>query len=432
MLKISRPDVEFTSITEFPVANRFIKLPIQNYLELNAGEEEDQTNNAQRALINAINNPKYRFVCAALARRLGKTYIANIIAHLVTLMPGVDVLIMSPNYSLSTISFELQRKMINKFGIEILRDNLKDRIIELSNGSTVRMGSVTQVDSNVGRSYTCIIFDECALSSAGKDAFNVALRPTLDKPNSKAIFISTPRGKKNWFSEFYNRGYSTEFPQWVSLHADYKENPRMTEADVAEARLSMSRAEFEQEYCASFNTFAGAIYQFESSDVIEFIPELTDEVEVFAGMDPGYRDETAFIVVAYVPSEDCFYIIDEYLKAEATTNKHAEAITELRDKYGIENIFIDSAAAQTSADFAYTYDISTTKAKKAVLPGIAAVQAIIENRRLKVHCSCIHTLEALDQYQWDMSETLTKNKPEHNKASHMADALRYALYTFTL
>jgi hypothetical protein len=437
MLNISRDDVERSVITEFPVSERLIKIPIQNYLSLAAGDKEEQTNDAQRALINAINNPKYRFVCAALARRLGKTYIANIIGHLVTLVPNCNVLIMSPNYALSTISFELQRGMINKFGLEIVRDNLKDKVIELTNGSTIRMGSVGQVDSSVGRSYDLIIFDEAALSSKGKDAFNVALRPTLDRPGSKAIFISTPRGKKNWFSEFYNRGYSDDYPNWVAIHADYKENKRMTEADVLEAKRSMSKAEFEQEYMASFNVYEGAIYNLDDTDVLDYLPDLRrDDVEIFAGLDPGYRDETAFVVIAYVGEEDCFYVIDEYLAKEATTKAHAEAIQALIDEYNIELIFIDAAAAQTAADLAYTYDIPTSKAKKAVLPGIAHVQTIVETGRLKVHADCLHMLDSLSQYQWDKDETasgaLTKDKPLHNHASHMADALRYALYTFNL
>ena len=119
MLKISRPDVDSTALTEFPLADRFIKLPIENYLKLLG--VWDSMNGPQVALINAINNPKYRFVCAALARRLGKTYIANIIAQLVSLVPGCNVLIISPNYNLSSISFELQRKFIRHFDLEIER-----------------------------------------------------------------------------------------------------------------------------------------------------------------------------------------------------------------------------------------------------------------------------------------------------------------------
>ena len=429
MLTISRPDVASDEIVEFSAKERFIKLPIKNYLKLLGIDKT--VNRPQIALINAVNDPKYRFICAALARRLGKTYIANVIGQLVTLVPGCNVLIISPNYSLSTISFELQRRLVNHFDLEIERDNLKDRVLELTNGSTVRMGSVAQVDSCVGRSYDLIIFDEAALGKDGEAAFNVALRPTLDKPNSKAIFISTPRGKKNWFSNFFHRGFSSDFPEWVSITADYKENERMSESDVIEAKKSMSKAEFEQEYMASFVTYEGQIFGFDNADIIDYIPEGSG-IEFIAGLDPGYRDETAFIVLAYVYSEDCFYVVDEYIRKEATTDKHAEAIQELMTKYGIETIFIDPAAAQFSADLAYLYDIATMKAKKAVLEGIAYCQTIVDSHRLKVNSNCVNTLEALDQYQWDTNENLIKDKPLHNHASHMMDAMRYALYTYTI
>lgn len=433
MLVVSRPDVDCDAITEFPPESRFIKLPIVNYLKLL--DIWDSVNRPQVALINAVNDPKYRFVCAALARRLGKTYIANVIGQLVTLVPGSNVLIISPNYNLSGISFELQRKLIRHFDLEVARDNLKDKIIELENGSTIRMGSLSTVDSCVGRSYDLIIFDEAALGEGGEAAFNVALRPTLDKPNSKAIFISTPRGKQNWFSQFWNRGFDPNFPEWVSLQADYSENTRMAESDVAEARRSMSKAEFEQEYMASFTTYEGQIYDFKDSDTFSELPPEVMEArncEFFAGCDPGYRDATAFVVVCYSWDTDTFYVVDEYLESEATTEQHAAKFRELCERWGVETIFIDSAAAQFSADLAYQYDLATTRAKKDVLPGIAYTQTLVAQGRLRVAAHCRHVLEMMDQYAWDNKEGLTKERPKHNQYSHMADALRYALYTYTL
>ena len=242
MLTISREDIVSDYLMNFIEHDRFIKLPIDGYMELLGIEP----NSSQTAIINALNNPKYRFVCAAVSRRQGKTYIANIIGQLVSLVPGSHILLMSPNYSLSQISFDLQRNLIKHFGLEVVKDNAKDKVIELSNGSTVRMGSVNQVDSVVGRSYDLIIFDEAALVN-GKDAFNVALRPTLDKENSKALFISTPRGRNNWFAEFWYRGFSDEYPQWASVKATYHENPRLSEEDIAEARKTMSIAAFYRE-----------------------------------------------------------------------------------------------------------------------------------------------------------------------------------------
>jgi len=426
MLDVSRKDILSNSMMEFNPMDRFIKLPIDSYLDLLG----TTPNSAQIALINAINNPKYRFVCAALSRRQGKTYITNVIGQLVSLVPNSHILIMSPNYALSQISFDLQRQLIKHFDLEVVRDNAKDKVIELSNGSTIRMGSVNQVDSTVGRSYDLIIFDEAALAD-GKDAFNVALRPTLDKENAKAVFISTPRGRNNWFADFYNRGYSEEFNDWASIKATYHENPRFSKEDIEEAKRAMSAAEFAQEYLADFNTYEGQVWNFDFETCVADLSQLdTSKMDVFAGLDVGYKDPTALCVIAYDWEEEKFYLVNEYLNAERTTEQHASEIQVLIDKYRIDYIYIDSAAQQTRFDFAQNYDISTINAKKSVLDGIAHAAAIIDNDRLIVDQRCRETLACVDQYQWDPNPNLMREKPKHNMASHMADALRYALYTF--
>ena len=138
------------------------------------------------------------------------------------------------------------------------------------------------------------------------------------------------------------------------------------------------------------------------------------------------------MVIAYSEADNCFHIVDEYLKSEATTDKHAHEFRELMAKWGVEVVFIDSAAAQFASDLAYNYDISTTKAKKDVLPGIAYVQTLVEQGRLKIAPHCEHSLAVMDQYRWDPKETLQREKPLHDEYSHMADAIRYALYTFTI
>ena len=425
-IEISRRDIVSDELYNLQSETRFLKLAVAPYLELLGVTPLP----SQVAIINAINNPKYRFVCAAVSRRQGKTYIANIIGQLVSLVPNSNILIMSPNYALSQISFDLQRSLIKHFDLEVVKDNAKDKVIELSNGSTVRMGSVNQVDSCVGRSYDLIIFDEAALAD-GRDAFNVALRPTLDKDNSKAIFISTPRGRNNWFAEFFDRGFNDEFAEWCSIRATYKDNPRMSELDISEAKKSMSDAEFRQEYEADFNTYEGQIWNFNHEECIVNNESLeTKSMDVFAGLDVGYRDPTAFCVIAYDWDEEKYFVLDEYLDAEKTTEQHAEVIQSMITKWDIDYIYIDSAAQQTRFDFAQNYDISTINAKKSILDGIGHVAGIVDNDKLLVDQRCSEVLSCLDQYQWDPNPNLAKEKPKHNRASHMADALRYALYSF--
>jgi len=425
-IEISRRDITGDNILELQSETRFIKLPIPPYLDLLGVEPLP----SQVAIINAINNPKYRFVCAAVSRRQGKTYIANIIGQLVSLVPGSNILIMSPNYALSQISFDLQRNLIKHFDLEVTKDNAKDKVIEISNGSTIRMGSVNQVDSCVGRSYDLIIFDEAALAD-GRDAFNVALRPTLDKPNSKAIFISTPRGRNNWISEFYHRGYSDEFEEWCSIRATYRDNPRMTESDIKEARKSMSEAEFKQEYEADFNTYEGQIWKFNFEECTADLSNLdTSRMDVFAGLDVGFKDPTAMCVIAYDWDAEKYYLLAEYLNSERTTEQHAEEIQKLIDLYDIDYIYIDSAAQQTRFDFAQNYGISTINAKKSVLDGISHVASLMDNDKIIIDQMQKECLTCVDAYQWDPNPNLIKEKPRHNMASHMADALRYALYSF--
>jgi hypothetical protein len=425
-VKISRADVTSDKIIE-GLPNAFLKLPISALLE----ELKIKPLPSQIAIINAIN--KYRFVCAAISRRQGKTYIANIIGHCVSLVPGSNILIMSPNYSLSQISFELQRNLIKYSNIETPKDNAKDKVIELVNGSTIRMGSVNQVDSVIGRSYDLIIFDEAAIAD-GEEAFNVRLRPTLDKDNSKAIFISTPRGKNNWFSKFYERGFDSQFPEWCSIHATWRDNPRMSLEDVEEARASMSKDEFNQEYNADFRNYLGQIWSINEDCIREhnITPDDRGKIDVLAGLDLGFRDPTAMIVIGYNYEEDMYYVLDEYFHTAKTTSTHAENIQKFITKWDIDFIYIDSAAQQTRYDLARDYDIATINAnKKSVTDSIGFVGSIIEQDRLIVPPSMKETLKSLDGYHWDPNPNLVKEKPAHTMASHMADALRYALYSHT-
>jgi len=334
----------------------------------------------------------------------------------------------SPNYNLSNISFDLQRNLIKQFDLEIEKDNAKDRVIELSNGSTIRLGSVNQIDSVVGRSYDFVLFDEAALAD-GETAFNVAIRPTMDKPNSKALFISTPRGRNNWFSKFFNRGFNDDFAEWVSIKATWHDNPRASEEDIDEARRSMSEAEFKQEYEADFNIFEGQIWNFNYEKCVQDLTDMDCRgMDIISGLDVGFKDPTAYCVLAF--DGEKFYVLEEYYAAERTTEEHASYLSEIMERRDVDYCFIDAAAAQTRFDLAQNYDITTTNAKKSVLDGIGMVASLVDNDKLIVHQSCQEVLRCLDQYRWDPNPNLMREKPLHDSSSHMADALRYALYSF--
>ena len=439
-MQVSRPYVNYTEILEFDVEKRFLKLPVSGFLEVSGIEPIDP----QIALINALNDPRHRFVVACLSRRTGKTFIANTVAFLKSLEPNTNVLIVSPNFSLTNISWNEQLKMIEEHGVEVKSKNKTEKEMHFHNGSMIKFGSISSVNSLVGRSYDLILFDEAALDGAGRDAFNIQLRPTLDRENSKAIFISTPRGL-NYFHEFYMRGFDTDSitgldslePEWVSIHSTWHDNPRNNLKDIDSAKRGMSRAEFKQEYEADFTTFEGQIY--EAFDVDKHVKDLSGmdwfsdpyRYDTIMGIDPGYKDATGALILKYDTDKDIFYAVWDYEFSQRTTREHAKIFFENYEKHDVDMIYCDSAAAQFRQDMAVEYELPSNKAKKSVLDGLAYCQSLIDNNKLIVDEKCEDLILMLTNYRWDPNDALSKPKPKHDKFSHLADALRYALYSYS-
>ena len=85
----------------------------------------------------------------------------------------------------------------------------------------------------------------------------------------------------------------------------------MSEQDIVEARKSMSDAEFRQEYEADFNTYEGQVWNFDFEQCVQDLSQLDiQHMDVFAGLDVGYKDPTAFCVIAYDWETEKFYLID--------------------------------------------------------------------------------------------------------------------------
>jgi hypothetical protein len=206
----------------------------------------------------------------------------------------------------------------------------------------------------------------------------------------------------------------------------------------------MSHAEFEQEYLANFVTFEGQIWSLSNDDIVDLTVKKVGvaadpaRYEIIAGLDLGFRDQTALVVILVeqdAEGRNQYYIIDEYVSTHRSTAAHAKEIGARVDHWELDWIYADAAAAQTRFDLAATYDINTVAAVKSVQDGIGAVAAVIDNHRLKVHEDCIESIYALRNYKWKgkvegNAWNIEQEKPEHNRASHCADAIRYAIYTF--
>jgi len=381
-------------------------------------------NEGQQAMLDGLEEK--RFWVHVAGRRTGKSYGAAILAFAKLLEPNQQVMVVAPNFSLSSIIWDYVTDLIKLMGIEVDKFNQKDKVVKLINGSVFRLLSANNRDSLVGRAANLLIIDEAAIIP--NDEYYIRdLRPALSTfKDSRCLWISTPRGKGNYLYNYYMRGQDDEFAEWGSAIYTWRSNPMLSEKDVEEARRSMTRAMFLQEYECEWTTTESQIYEFldENKHIIEC--DKQKYVEVIAGLDVGYRDENVFVVIGF--DGTAYYVLDEYVSKESTTSELANVIQEKIDQWRIDNIYIDSAAQQVKADFAYDYDIFTTNAIKSVNDGINFLQTLIEQDNLFFDVEGgAHTFHAMSSYKWNVNTEIPK--PQHDWASHPCDAIRYAIYT---
>ena len=383
-----------------------------------------QFNESQKAMIDGLN--ENRFFVHIAARRTGKSYAAAILAFGKLLEPGQQVMVVAPNFSLSSIIWDYVTDLIKQLEIEVDRFNQKDKVVRLINGSVFRLLSANNRDSLVGRAANLLIVDEAAIIP-NEEYFTRDLRPALSTfKDSRCLWISTPRGKGNYLYNYYLRGSDQEYSDWGSALFTWRSNPLLSENDVKEARRAVSKALFAQEYECEWTTTEPQIYEAldEGKHVGEYVGERFSEV--IAGLDVGYRDDNVFVVIGF--DGKSYYIIDEYVSKESTTSELAARIQEKMDEWSIDTIYIDSAPQQLKADFAYDYDIYCENAVKSVNAGINYLQVLIEQDNLFFDTlGSSHCFSAMSTYRWNPNTETPK--PVHDWTSHPCDAIRYAIYT---
>ena len=280
----------------------YFRLPIDKLLEKLPRPVE--FNESQKAMIEGLN--ENRFFVHIAGRRTGKSYGAAILAFAKLLEPGQQVMVVAPNFSLSSIIWDYVTDLIRQMDIEVEKFNQKDKVVKLINGSIFRLLSANNRDSLVGRAANLLIVDEAAIIP-NDEYFTRDLRPALSTfKDSRCLWISTPRGKGNYLYDYFLRGEDPEFEDWGSAKFSWRANPLLSEKDVEEARKAMTKALYLQEYECEWTTTESQIFDAISEE--KHIIDCADQSysEVIAGLDVGYRDENVFVVIGC--SDEKYYI----------------------------------------------------------------------------------------------------------------------------
>lgn len=162
---------------------------------------------------------------------------------------GYTVAYFAPSYKML---MDVWREVIQiTYNITETKSETEKRI-ELYGGGVIEFWSLEDPNSIRGRSYKRVVLDEAAIARNLKEAWLRVIRPTLTDLKGDAWFLSTPKGKNNYFYELFNN--KDLYQDWSNWQMPTILNPYIDPIEVEDARLQLDPLTYAQEYLASFIT----------------------------------------------------------------------------------------------------------------------------------------------------------------------------------
>lgn len=182
-----------------------------------------------------------RFNVLKNGRRWGKTTLATYLA-INAMLDGYPVGYWSPVYKdLNMVWEEI------KFRCADVTEKKDEQIKELRliTGGKLDCWSMDNPNSGRGRKYKLAIIDEAAQTKNLEECFNRTIRATLMDMSGDAWLISTPKGKRTFFQELFER--KGKFDNWMSWQKGTKENPFIPLSEIEEFRNQLDTFTYLQE-----------------------------------------------------------------------------------------------------------------------------------------------------------------------------------------
>lgn len=304
--------------------------------------------------------------------------------------------------------------------------------IELVNGSIIRLVGSDQYDRLVGTNPKGIVFSEYSLTHPM--AWNI-MRPILAANDGWAVFNGTPRGKNHMYDiAEYAKGEES----WYYSLLTVDDTNVVPQNVLIQEKREMDMDVFNQEYYCSFDAATLGAYYSEQIMLMrkqERVCRVPYEeiLPVYTAFDPG--DNTTAIVFFQVYGKEI-----RFIDAEEFFSPSVEGIYQfLKEKpynYGAHFLPFDATVNKMSLGMSVIEqlrgmgleNIQDLPQQKSKMDGIKLVQSAFS--RLWVDSSLEKKLiTPLSSYAPKFSETRNtfSPEPEHNWASHISDAVRYAI-----
>ena len=377
-----------------------------------------------------------RFRVAVTGRRFGKTHLAirELCKHATE--PNANVYYIAPSYrQAKTIAWtQLVDKLKSLNWIK--RKNEAELTVRLKNGSLISLKGADNPDSLRGVGLTFVSLDEA--QDLDPRLWREVIRPALSDRKGKALFTLTPKGVGSWGHELYTE--AQELDDWQAWQYKTIDGGRVEASELEQAKRDMDAKTFQQEYCATFNTYSGRVYyNFERQQHIVKAPDYNSILHV--GMD--FNVGNMCLCIANVDADGMITIYDEISLQSSNTD---EVCQELKNRYPNAKIMVypDPACKQRRSSAGGRTDLSILQNAGFVVrvrnkhtpvrDRINAVNGKLKNAHeqigLAVDSRCKNVINSLERLVYKEGTNVVDKDHGYD---HMADAVGYLVdYLFPI
>jgi hypothetical protein len=165
------------------------------------------------------------------------------------------------------------------------------------------------------------------------EAWYETLRPTLSDKKGRGLFIGTPKGIGNWSYDIFNQ-HTVDPDNWSSYQFTTLAGGQVSPDEIESAKRDLDLKTFNQEYCATFETYSGVIYY--NFDRKTHVEEYRGEIPNTLHIGGDFNIDPMTATIGIQKSDGVFHIID-YLKIYGSNTN--ELVEEIKTRYPTQKIF---------------------------------------------------------------------------------------------
>lgn len=384
-----------------------------------------------------------QFKAAICPRRSGKSYAIGLYLVSTALQyPGCNLLFVGKTrqHAKDIIWKDILRPVLHMLGMSPSGWNKSELSFTFPNGSVLRVtGADTTDDVSEkfrGIKYKLAVFDECASWRLDlSDIVYNKVGPAMADALGTICLIGTPGNVKNFFYQVT----TGKEPGWSVHRWTWEDNPHVA-ANVKEhiGKLLASNPllaetpKFRQEWYAEWTVDeTKLVYRYdEERNSADVLPPGREWMYVI-GLDLGYNDDTAWVVVAYTLRGDKrLFVVDAVKEPKLIISTVAERTQQLIDQYNPVAVVVDYAAKQSVEELRQRFGLPLQDAEKRdKAAAIDMLNSDLITGVVKVLPPAKELVDEWEQLVWDekmLAKTPPKRFEDPRCANHLSDAMLYA------